>query len=224
MTYDALWWALLAGSIGISVGLSELLNRYRTFHYILVNRFSYVYMLINFLGAVMAYVIIKVYHLNLGPINQHELGLSLVAGFGAMIFLRSSFFSYKDGKNKIVEVGPSIILSVFLKTAERQFDQILSKEYIRKICVVLNELEDQLDAENCVFITNHAMHVLSKDEKEDLVFAVRKIMNDGFKSERAKTIAVGLIIIQHTGIDLFIEILNALKLEATKFTVVTETL
>ncbi|MFB6454064.1 hypothetical protein ACE38W_02240 [Chitinophaga sp. Hz27] len=212
MTYDSLCWALLSGAIGISVGLSELLNRYRTFHYILINRFSYVYMFINFWGAVVAYVIIKAYHLNFGPINRHELGMALVAGFGAMVFLRSSFFSYKDGKNKIVEVGPSLILSIFLKTAERQFDQILSERNMKKISEIMSMMDLTIDAKDLISLITKAMSVLSEDEKEELSNEIVQTLDGKFQAAIARKITLGLVVIKYTGGDLFLEIIRCLQL------------
>lgn len=64
---------LCTGLLGFFVGLSELVNRYTSFRKVFQNIYSRIYMLINFVVAATAYIIIKIYKINIGEIGAHEI-------------------------------------------------------------------------------------------------------------------------------------------------------
>lgn len=103
-------YAVIAGALGFFVGAAELLNRYKTFKTVFNNSYAWVYMIINLIAAIITYAIMHVYDIKIGTLGSQEIGGSLVAGLGAMAFLRSSFFSFKDSNDKTIEVGPAAIL------------------------------------------------------------------------------------------------------------------
>jgi len=200
------------GFLGLFVGLSELLNRYKSFEKIFINIYSWLYMLINFFASITAYIVIKKYEINLGALSKHEIGLSIAAGLGAMAFLRSSFFTYKDSNEKTIEVGPAALLTVFLKAAERQFDQILAEKNIKEVSVIMTGINFLSASKDLPLIILASMRVLNSEEQKLLSEEVLNLVNDSTSTTEAKNIALGAILLKYTGLELLTEAVNSLKL------------
>lgn len=212
MQVELNYWALFgAGLLGLFVGLSELLNRYKSFERIFSNIYSGLYMLINFLASVTTYIIIKKYDINTGGLGKHEIGLSIIAGIGAMAFLRSSFFTYKDSNEKTIEVGPAALLTVFLKAAERQFDQILAEKNIKSVSIIMSGINFLSASKDLPLIILASMRVLNNEEQKLLSEEILNLVNDSTSTTEAKNIALGAILLKYTGLELLTEAVNSLK-------------
>jgi hypothetical protein len=111
--------AALAGS----VGLTELLGRYRSDPTGLVRYVgAWLYVGLNALACVGALFLIRELDLTFGQRENVDLWRVLVAGFGAITFFRSSLFVIRIG-NANVGVGPSLVLGVLLDTFDRDVDR-----------------------------------------------------------------------------------------------------
>lgn len=206
--YVPLW---VAGLLGLFVGLSELINRYKSFQYVFNNLYSWIYMGINFLAAVLAYQVITVYKIPLGEIDNYWLGTSLVAGLSAMAFLRSSFFNYKDSNDKVIEVGPAALLSVFLKASERQFDQTVSQVNLKKISLIMNGIDFMSASKDLPLIILASMRVLTPEEQKLLSEEILNLVKDNNATTEAKSVTLGVIMAKYTGLGLLKETVDTLK-------------
>lgn len=186
------------GLIGLFVGLSELINRYKSFTHIFENIYSWIYMLINCGAAILAYVIIKKYQLNLGSFGSKEIGVVIIAGIGAMAFLRSSLFTYKDSAGKVMEIGPAALLTVFLRAAERQFDQLLAKKNITQVAKIMAGVNFLSASKDLPLIILSTMRVLNDEEQKELSDEIVNLVNDTNTANEIKNIAMGCILIKYT--------------------------
>jgi hypothetical protein len=129
----ALWAArgglpyLLAMTIGGFVGLVEIAGRYRYAPTQAVSSFSgAVYIALNLGASAAAYYLIGIFEVvkksTEASTPRSEVEAVLLAGFGALVFLRSSLFKVKVG-DADVGVGPAAILDTLLLVADRGVDR-----------------------------------------------------------------------------------------------------
>jgi hypothetical protein len=118
----------LLGSIalGASVGLAELVTRYRDEPTALPRSVSFwMYLALNAGASALAYQLIQVFGWTFG-ITASPAALAttqvLVAGLSAMALFRSSLFTLKIG-DEDVAVGPSAILTSLLAVVDRAVDR-----------------------------------------------------------------------------------------------------
>jgi hypothetical protein len=189
------------GLIGLIVGLSELLNRYKSFER-LFNGYSAIYMLINFTASVFVYFIFHLYKINLGAIGNNEIGYIVVAGIGAMGFMRSSFFNYKASNDKVIAIGPAAILDIFLDAAQRQFDQSLSGYNLSEMETTMGGLNFVSASKDLPIIILSSMRVLTAAEQKELSDEILKLVNDTNTTAEVKNIALGVILLKYTGMEL----------------------
>ncbi|MDP4261842.1 MAG: hypothetical protein Q8941_04870 [Bacteroidota bacterium] len=211
LLYNQWLWFWSAGLIGFCVGLSELLNRYKAFRYIFSNNYSWVYMGINMLAGMAAYALIIKYNINLGDIGKFPVGKSIAAGIGAMAFLRSSLFSYKDSANKPIDVGPAALLNVVLHATERQFDQVVTRKTLIQVEPIMKGIDFISASKDLPELINRSMRVLSPDEQSQLSSEILKLLNDNSITEATKCINLGMIMEKYTGIPLLRDAVDTLR-------------
>jgi len=204
-------YGLLAGVLGLLLGLSELINRYNSFEKIFKNLYSWIYVLINFLASLAAYSIIKIYKVNVGALGEHSIGLIIFAGLGAMAFLRSSFFNYKAANGQVVAVGPAAILSVFLRAAESEFDRIISNDNVKFAAALMKGIPFVSASKDLPLIILGSMRALSSEEQKTLSDDILKLVNDINPTTEAKNIAMCTILIRYTGYDLLTTSIRSLR-------------
>lgn len=202
---------LSVGLIGLFVGLSELLNRYKSFDKIFMNIYSWLYMLINVGASILTLYIVVTYDIKFGTVTTRSIGYILFAGLGAMAFLRSSFFTLKDSNDKIIEIGPAAILTIFLRATERQFDQTLSKNYLDKLNKIMIGLNFLSASKDLPLLILSLMRVLDDEEQKKLSEEILKLVNDSTTTIEAKNIALGALLIKYTGFDLLSSAVKQLK-------------
>lgn len=104
---------------GAFVGIAELLVRFSDDPWIAMgNKWAWVYIGWNALGSVMTLAIILYVPITFGAPVKTSLDNTLtvlVAGFGSIAFLRSSFFVAKYG-NQEVQVGLALVLQTIMDT------------------------------------------------------------------------------------------------------------
>jgi hypothetical protein len=209
-TIDCLY-ASLSGVLGLFLGFSELINRYNSFNKIFKNKYSWIYVAINFLASYTVYSIIKIYKVNVGQLGEHAIGLIIFSGLGAMAFMRSSFFNYKTSTGQVVAVGPAAILSVFLRAAESEFDRIISNDNVKFAANLMKGIPFVSASKDLPLIILGAMRALSSEEQKTLSDDILKLVNDINPNNEAKNIAMCTVLIKYTGYDLLTTSIRSLK-------------
>ena len=122
------WGYIITAAVGGSVGFVELIARYRDAPMAAVKCLSAMaYILVNAGASVLALYLLRIFggeslFAEAGSAKQWVSEI-LVAGLGAMTFMRSSIFNISIGANQQVPVGPSVLLEVILNTADRGVDR-----------------------------------------------------------------------------------------------------
>lgn len=209
-TVDVIYGAV-AGILGLFLGFSELINRYNSFDKIFRNKYSWIYVLINFMASFTTYSIIKIYKVNTGALGEHSIGLIIFAGLGAMAFMRSSFFNYKTANGQVVAVGPAAILSVFLRAAESEFDRIISNDNVKFAAGLMKGIPFVSASKDLPLIILGSMRALSSEDQKTLSDDILKLVNDTNPTTEAKNIAMCTILVKYTGVDLLTTSIRTLK-------------
>jgi len=115
---------LIAMAIGGGVGAVEILGRYSYAPTRAVQSWAgFSYILINVAASWAAYECIKVYKVfPAEDSSAHTLNEILTAGFGSLVFMRSSLFKVRVGGSDI-GIGPAAILDTLLLVADRGVDR-----------------------------------------------------------------------------------------------------
>ncbi len=131
------------GSIGLLVGLTEILSRYRDDPWrAILDAGALIYALVNVAAATIALFLLgDVFKLTFNvddiPANVEKIRLLriLVAGLGAMALFRSSLLVFRIG-DKDVAIGPGLVLQVLLDVTDRAVDRARARpraEIVSKI-------------------------------------------------------------------------------------------
>ena len=126
MSADFYW----VGSIGLLVGLTEILSRYRDDPWqATLNAGALIYVSVNFIAATIALFLLRdvfpvTFNLENIPANADKIRLLriVVAGLGAMAIFRSSLFVFRIA-DKDVSIGPGLVLQVLLDVTDRAVDR-----------------------------------------------------------------------------------------------------
>src|SRR3982750_2744912 len=127
---------LIVVAIGASVGIGELVARYRDDPTRALGSFpALIYVVLNAAAAAGALALVQAFGWKFGAADgSSELRWTrvLVAGFGAMALFRSSLFTARVG-NQDVGVGPSTFLQVVLTAADRAVDRRRARARARDV-------------------------------------------------------------------------------------------
>ncbi|MBI9082978.1 MAG: hypothetical protein JEZ11_05225 [Desulfobacterales bacterium] len=194
--------------IGFTFALAELLSRYdrlgQIFHYLS----SWIYFLINGFTSVFGYWLLTEFKIDLGPLTANDSGRILLAGGSSMIILRSSFASLKIGDSNF-EAGFASITNIFLKAADRTFDQKRSISDYNKIKEIMKNVDFELLKIDLPITCLNVMKNVPSDEQKLLGDEVNRISIDT-QSNFTKSVNLGILVAKTTGIDLLRTVVTAL--------------
>ena len=177
---------LAAMAIGGAVGAVEIMGRYR--HAPIRAAFSwsgYVYILVNVLAAWVAFYLLGVF--DAFPVakdataadgDRRTVELTLAAGLGALVVLRSALFKVRVGDTD-VGIGPAAVLDTILLIADRGVDRREAVSRAQDVSALVAHVKDYRIIAN--MLTKYSLALMQNvDEKtsSDLGEAVGKILND----------------------------------------------
>ena len=122
------YYLVLSLTFGALVGASDIISRYRDEPYrAIFSPPGRIYMSLNGLISLATYALLVKYRTNVLPaLKDDNLLTSVVAGFGAMMFMRSKLFNFRTEGGENFSVGPDAVLSTFLSSVNRRVDRFLS--------------------------------------------------------------------------------------------------
>ena len=189
---DHKYYLILTVVFGALVGASEIMSRYRDEPFrAIFSPPGRVYLLLNGLLSAASYLLLLKYRATILPaLSTDNLMTSIVAGFGAMMFLRSKLFSFRTEGGESFSVGPDAVLSTFLNSVNRRVDRFLS--YIRQE-IVYNEATTILkpeDAPNFLAMYLTAYQNIPDDEKKVLAEDIQAVLNRADLNDTLKLMAI----------------------------------
>ena len=119
--------AVLTAFFGCLLGASEIISRYRDEPMKAVfNVYGATYLVTNASISLAAFMLLARYHDTLVPSavpRNDGILMAIVAGFGAMVILRSKLFLYHSGDGKEIPIGPDLVADRMLKVIDRKIDR-----------------------------------------------------------------------------------------------------
>jgi hypothetical protein len=177
----------LAAGLGITVGASEIITRYRDEPGQALNTVGAIlYVALNGLVSAAAYGLLATYADSLFPgLAGDRLMTSLVAGLAAMAVLRSRVFTLRTEAGEDIAVGPDAAVTAFLNAADRAIDR---KRASRRMSMVFSrasdtKLQDVKLSKPFLEIALAAMQNVPREEKQTLVAYLQTVADSGYPED-----------------------------------------
>jgi hypothetical protein len=183
--------------LGGLVGLAEIMGRYTDSPIAaLKSPGASFYILLNAAASCLALYLL----LALAPDTvPHPVSQVLLAGLGAMAFLRSSIFKVKV-QDEEVAVGPAILLDTMLKFADAQVDRDRAVDRASRIANVVKSLPLTQASSDLPRLCFALMQNLQVDVRQRLLDDITLVVTDTKRSEPVKVLEIGLVLWRIVGI------------------------
>jgi hypothetical protein len=170
---------IVAMAIGGAVGAVEILGRYRHAPVrAMLTLGGLGYILVNIGASWAAYYTLDAFEVFKATTVAKDLTQVLTAGFGSLVFMRSSFFKVRVGDSDI-GIGPAAILDTLLLVADRGVDRREAVARAQDVTELVSHVRDPRIVAK--MLTKYSLALMQNvDEKtsQDLGDAVGKIMAD----------------------------------------------
>ena len=206
---------LLIALIGGSIGTIELLLRYRESPPFFKIPQFWVYIIFNSLPGVLTFWLMQIYALDFGFDPALEASKivwtqTLIAGFGSLIFLRSSLFIARVGDQDI-PVGPISLLVVILDSMDREVDRRRAARRVETTRRIMKEIPYEVAAETLPLFATALMQNLPKSDQEQILVEIKGVSQNETLTNDTKSQLIGLILINYVGEDVLEGAAEALK-------------
>ena len=202
-----------AGLIGLLVGASELLTRYRdSSSAALLNVAAVLYLAINAAASIAAYGVAAVANWKFGTnATGNELRALQVAvgGFGAIALFRSSLFLVHPSGEE-VNVGPANILQSLLDATNREIDRSRGSERFPEVAKLMQGVRFDEAYKVLPTLVLASMQNLSDDEQAAFANQL-KVLADSRLDDWAKSLTLGLTLETLVGRRVLIAAVETLK-------------
>jgi uncharacterized membrane protein YjjP (DUF1212 family) len=174
---------LIVIALGAAVGCVELLGRYMYAPVRAVMTGSGIsYIIINMAAAAAAYYMIgpqgfDVFKSSTETTGTKDLYRILTAGFGALVFMRSSIFKVRVGDGDI-GIGPVAILDTLLMVADRGVDRHEAVLRAQEVTNLLRGADPQRGAQLLAAYCLALMQNVSIEDQTKIKDLVRKVTSD----------------------------------------------
>lgn len=180
IVHAQLWYIVLAGILGATVGTSELVSRYRDEpSQALRSPPALMYLILNALVSVSVYALLTHYGRTLIPALANDpLMRSITAGFGAMAILRSKFFTLRTEKGEDIGIGPDAAIAAFLSAADRGVDRARAKRRLDLVFKSASKVPPVDYIKDFVKVSLLSFQNLSDGDKRDINDKIDAIYKD----------------------------------------------
>lgn len=202
---------VIVGLIGGTVGLAELVARYRDAPAAALRTgAAWVYVAVNAAGSLAALLLVRGFGWTFGATTPQSAQLYqiLVAGFAAIALFRSNLFMVKVGDNN-VGVGPSIVLLSLLEAADRAVDRVRAASRSSEITRIMADVSFERAKEALPTYCLALLQNLPAEEQLALGRAV-DALSGATMQDRVKALSLGLQLVNVAGVDVVQSAVNAL--------------
>ena len=186
---------------GALVGLAELLSRHKDYpRKAAFSTPSLGYVVLNGALSMLALLIVS-----LSPPDWLKSGADLdpvkttmVVGFGAAAFFRSSFFKLRTPDGDL-SVGPGLIIDVFLKVIDDLVDRRLGELRLDDGSSIMADVDFARAAKTLPTYCFAALHRLSPEAQQAFAIQIKALSDATDIDQDSKAVALGLAIMSLTG-------------------------
>jgi hypothetical protein len=189
--------------LGTLVGATELMSRYRDAPFRSIATWgALIYLGINSIAAMTALFLLDTFGQELiqkyPDSTQRSVARVLIAGFGAIVLLRSSLFRIKVDQSD-VSIGPAAILDVLLRVSDRDVDRSRALRRADEIPALMLDITAKIASDELPSLCLALMQNLSPDEQRALGDQVKLINNQEKLSDVSKAVNIGLLLTGFVG-------------------------
>jgi len=201
-TRDELAKYAVVGLLGGSVGLGELVSRYRDApRAAILTTPAFGYIALNAFAAVAALFLIFEFDWRFGATGDSVVPTQLlVASFGSVALFRTSLFTVRAG-NEDVGIGPNSLLSVVLGACDRAVDRIRAKDRGFEVAYIMGNVSFRAAEGPLPAVALALMQNLPEAESIALITEVERLRHQSSISDEAKALLLGLAITNRVGTD-----------------------
>ena len=191
-------WYIGVPLIGAAVGATEVIARYKDAPLLAVKTGpARLYIVVNALAALFAYVLIRNFDFTFGATNQVTLVQALVASFGSMAFFRSSLFSMKVG-DADVAVGPAIFFQVLLFATDRACDRERAQPRSDEITRIMQGVSFDLARDALPSFCFELMQNIPASEQQQFRLVIDALASSKMR-DSVKVLNLGLMLMNAVG-------------------------
>lgn len=196
--------------LGGLLGLTEILGRYSDSPTAaLKSPGAFFYVLVNASASILALFLLA----RLVPEITNPITQVLLAGLGAMAFLRSSVFKAKVGSEEVA-IGPAIILDTLLKFADTQVDRGRAIDRASRIASIIQSLPLAQAGTDLPQLCFALMQDLPGEIRQRVLDEITLIVTDTKRSEPMKAMEIGLVLWDRVGIGTLTGAVDLLRMKA----------
>lgn len=211
----ALWQSISSGGgnavlgivvflLGASVGMTEIIGRYRDEPWIAVQLpVARLYIIGNGVVSVLALIIIRAF----GMFSEaNAIVIALSAGFGAMAIMRSKFLVLKSGQNEDIPIGLEAIISTTLSAMDRYIDRDQSSHRWQAAYDALHAIDNDTDLQHLAQLCEASLFSyqnLQTREMEAFRAAIKALAQDTNTNIGLRAVGMGLTMQAISGTDNF---------------------
>ena len=204
---------MLSVLFGVLVGAAEIIVRYRDEPF--AATFSgpgISYLALNGVISAASYFLLIFYDKSILPgLTGDRLLTSIVAGFGAMIVMRSKLFSFKTEGGEDYAIGLDAVLSTFLTSVDRRIDRNRSSKRQQLVYEEIVQIRgDPSKAAEFLRTSLASYQNLSDVEKRELNDVILKLQQENLDSH-LKLMAMSFGFLNISGEANFKELMKHLK-------------
>jgi hypothetical protein len=167
---------LVAALLGVVVGGTELISRYRDApQSALFSRPAWLYVFLNAAASVLALALARTYGWTFGATGPSQRWTQVfLAGIGAMAVFRTSLFTVRAG-DRDVNVGPGLFLQILRDAADREVDRARAQARGKAVAQLMRDVDFEKASKTLVPYCLALMQNVSDGEQKDLMNAVETL-------------------------------------------------
>lgn len=205
---------LLAMTFGASVGAAEIASRYRDEPFLaIMSPPGRSYLAFNAIISLAAFCLLARYpgFFGFDTGSRDFLIMSIVAGFGAMVVMRSKLFTLKNDNGEPYAVGPDAVINIFLSSMDRNIDRHRSFTRQRLVYEEAIEIGTPEAAANFIKIFLASYQNLSEDEKRSITVQIDALVARDDLTRHLKLMSIGFGFLNLSGDRNFKELMGLLR-------------
>lgn len=197
---DILWyeWLTVAG-LGLVIGITDIISRYRDKPYSVIWTMpSLFYLFVNALASIMTLVSIRAFGWNFGLQGiQGSWAQVLIAGFGAMVILRTSLWNVQVGDEN-VPIGLKNFLETLLGSVDRAVDRKRAQQRAEAVSKTMKDVDFEKAYRALPSYCFGLLQNLGVEEQEQFARKVA-LLTSSPMNNRVKSLLLGLSLMNLVG-------------------------
>jgi hypothetical protein len=197
---DILWyeWLTVAG-LGVVIGITDIISRYRDKPYSVIWTMpSLFYLFVNALASIMTLVTIRAFDWDFGLQGiRGSWAQVLIAGFGAMVILRTSLWNVQVGDEN-VPIGLKNFLETLLGSVDRAVDRKRAQQRAEAVSKTMKDVDFEKASRALPSYCFGLLQNLSVEEQEQFARKVA-LLTSSPMSNRVKSLLLGLSLMNLVG-------------------------